>query len=174
MGGPSSTTLLHALGRSGSRSVIDAFCARGGQALRELLAALLDPPPRLEGADPVNGRAVYEEEEECLSRLAVAHPAVFVEVVQEQPGLLDLFAVLSAAGRVPGAETTEWLLRNLRHRRGTHRWLALSALLERNERRVAPKLRALLKDRDGRVAFKAIEGLCRWGSPDDVPALLEP
>ncbi|MBW2454933.1 MAG: hypothetical protein JRI68_10495 [Deltaproteobacteria bacterium] len=170
---PSATTLLHALGRPGSRAVIDAFCARGGAALRELLRALLDPPPPLDLAEPVNGRAVFEEEEECLVRLAVKHPRIFVWEVRAHSELLDRLNVLSAVGRVPGKATTEWLLEALTQRWGTNRWLALTYLLDRNERRVVPKLSKLLADRDGLVAFVAIQGFRRWGTPADVPALLD-
>jgi len=169
---PDATTLLHALGRPGARAVIDAFCGRGGAALRELLAALSSPPPLPADAEPVNGRAVVEEEEECLCRLAMAHPRIFVWELRDHPELLDRLNVLAAVGRVPGKATTDWLLEALDQRRGTLRWLALSALLRRNERRVIPRLGALLKDRDGLVAHEAVEGLRRWGTAADVPALL--
>jgi hypothetical protein len=175
MSDPGVDELLDSLGRADARPVMDRFCARGEEALEELLDALAGPAVEKEPrADrpPVNGRAYMEDLEETLGRLARAHADAFVPMLQRRLALLDRFVVLSAVASVRRPETTAWLLDALGSRSGHNRWLALGELLCRQAPEVRPRLLALLRDRDSLVRFEAVSGLRRWGTPEAIDALL--
>jgi len=107
-----------------------------------------------------------EDLEDLLSRLAVAFTATFVEEVLREPALVGSFAVLSAAGQVPGPAAAELLEQALASRDGSMRWLALTRLVERSDPRLVPRLAGLLRDRDGLVVFAAVGAARRWGGEE--------
>lgn len=177
MEAPTAIALLSSLGRGFGESLADAYCARGPDAVDELLAALAAPHVAPDGArrdrlEPANNRAYAEELEDCLGRLADAYPERFVEAVATRPALRERFVVLAVLGRMEAPRATAWLLEALSQSSGHNRWVALSALLARREERVVPHLPRLLRDRDSSVAFCAVDGLRRWGEASNLDALL--
>ncbi|WP_434421260.1 HEAT repeat domain-containing protein [Nannocystis pusilla] len=168
---PSLSTLLAALGGLDAASTIAAYCARGPAGVREFLAALLSEN-RLATARGPSRRAIENDAYACLMQLAERYPQTFLGEVREQSATLDRADVVSALASVPGADAVAILLAALGHRKGTIRWHALYALLSRGQVEVAPRLAKLLLDRDGAVRETAVEGLRRWGTADDLPALV--
>ncbi|HUH01177.1 MAG TPA: HEAT repeat domain-containing protein [Kofleriaceae bacterium] len=160
--------LLRALGTNDGRSAIDAFCAGGAAALVGLLDAMAQRVQFSNDAHPADYSADLDD---CMVRLARANPDVFVAELEQRPELLQHGAVLAAAGRVPGEQTTGWLLEALADSNGMRRWHALRMLLARCEPRVRPSLRGLLRDRDSSVRFAATDGLRRWGGLADIDEL---
>lgn len=162
--------VLNVAGTVEARASLDAFAARGAPALRELLEALRDPP------EGVRRDAHYADRDaditDLVGRLASAHPATFIAHVTEAKELLEHSSVLAAAGRVRSEATDAWIFEALSHSNQSHRWRALSILLERDDDRVAPRLRKLLRDRSSSVRFAAADGLRRWGGLEDIPELL--
>jgi hypothetical protein len=168
---PTLSTLLAALGGLDAASTIAAYCARGPASVREFLAALLSEN-RLTRARGPSRRALENDAHACLLQLAEHYPQTFLKDVREHPATIDRAEVVSALGKIPGADAAELLIAALGHRKGTIRWHALYALLSRGQVEVAPHLAKLLRDRDGAVREAAVEGLRRWGTADDLPALV--
>lgn len=168
---PTLSTLLAALGGIDAPSTIVAFCARGPASVHEFLAALLSES-RFTTARGSSRRAIENDAHACLVQLAASYPQTFLKGVREHPATLDRAEVVSAVATVPGADATELLLAALGHRKGTIRWHALVALLRRGPIEVASHLAKLLRDRDGAVRETAVEALRRWGTADDLPALV--
>ena len=170
MQAPDVDQLLRALGGPEALRTIDAYCDRGPAVIAELFAALLAPlPPILDR----NGRAVFEDEELCLHRLATRHPEAFLAQLDAHPKLADQGAVVSALVHIPGPVAEQRLLAALKRPGGWNRWIALRGLLRRGCAAVLPHLPRLLRDRDSTVSFTALEGLRRWGRGEHVPALLK-
>lgn len=159
-----------AFGTADAARSIDACCAAGPDVIAALFIALLAPSGV--GPDERDGRAVFEDEELCLSRLAAAYPEQFLAQLDAHPKIATRATVVGALAQIPGPDAEQRLLAALRHRRGWNRWIALRGLLARDSEAVAPQLAKLLRDRDSTVAFTALDGLRRWGRPADVPALL--
>jgi hypothetical protein len=143
--------------------------ALGERAVEEVLEAL--GAGEAVGGPGANGRAVFEDLEDLLSQVALAHPARWLARVARTPALLERLSVLSATGRVPEPAAGELMLRALESRDGSLRWLALTRLLERGDRRVVPRLGKLLQDRDGLVVFVALGASRRWGGAEQLPEL---
>lgn len=168
---PTLSTLLASLGRPEAASTIVAYCARGPEGVAEFFAEIL-AGARLGMASGRSGRAVENDEHECLMRLAAAHPEEFVTQVRAHPAMIDRLGVLGALATVPGRDAADLLLAALSHRKGTLRWHALYGLLRRGHADVAPRLARLLRDRDGAVRSTAVEALRRWGTARDVEPLV--
>jgi hypothetical protein len=160
---------FRSFGSSGAAEAREAVLARGERAVEEVCAALRAGAPL--GEPGANGRAVVEDLEDLLSRLASAYTASFVEEVLRAPALVGSFAVLSAAGQVPGPAAAALLEQALASRDGSMRWLALTRLIERSDPRLVPLLGKLLADRDGLVVFAAVGALRRWGGAEHLDGL---
>jgi len=160
---------FRSLGASGGAEARAAVLALGERAAGEVCAALRAGVPL--GGPGANGRAVVEDLEDLLSRLALAHPARLLEEVRRAPELLDSFSMLSALGRVPGPEAAALLEQALASRDGSRRWLALTRLTARADLRLVPRLGELLRDRDGLVVFAAVGAARRWGGEELLEAL---
>ncbi|MCY0988357.1 HEAT repeat domain-containing protein [Nannocystis sp. ILAH1] len=171
MSEPTLSTLLAVLGGLDAASTIAAYCARGPASVREFLAALLTEN-RLTTARGPSRRAIENDAHACLMKLVESYPQTFLKEVREHPATIDRAEVVSALAKIPGADAAELLMAALGHRKGTIRWHALYALLSRGQVEVAPRLAKLLLDRDGAVRETAVEGLRRWGTADDLPALV--
>lgn len=168
---PTLSTLLAALGDLDAASTIAAYCAHGPASVREFLTALLTEN-RLTTARGSSRRAIENDAHACLMQLAEHYPQTFLSEVREQPATLDRVEVIGALAKIPGPDAAELLIAALGHRKGTIRWHALYALLSRGQVEVARRLAKLLRDRDGAVRETAVEGLRRWGTADDLPALV--
>jgi len=159
--------LLEALGTARAGAAIDRAMASGSDALEALLQALARSARFETEAHPADYSADLDD---CLSRLARAHPDVFVAGVQRWPAVLERDAVWVAAAGVRRPEADGWLFGAL-DRRGGGRARALSLLLRRGDARVAPRLAAMLADRSTSVQLDAADGLRRWGTVIDLGAL---
>jgi hypothetical protein len=159
-------------GAAGHRELRDRLIAGGPAAAVGLLEELADPSPgrpRDGGGHPSD---IMADLEETVTAVARAHPAAFVATVARIPALLDRFDVLCGLGRVPGPESSEWLLEALGASSGFHRRIALHALVDRGEPRAIAQLRRRLRDRDSGVRGVAADGLRRWGGPEDIDELI--
>jgi len=161
--------LLRALGGRGSAAAIEAFCARGPAAVTDLLQALAD---RVRFENDSHPADYYADFDDCLARLARAHPDRFVDTVARRPDLLQWSGVLGAIGEIAGERTADWLHGALEASSGLDRWRALRLLLACHDLPVRAKLAGLLRDRDSSVRFEAADGLRRWGEPAAIEPLL--
>jgi hypothetical protein len=162
--------LLARLGTAEFAKASAALAARGADGGKALLRAL-SRGGALGSAD-ANGRAVMEDLETQLVELAHAHPEVLVEGAAQLPALTKSFAFVSALSRIPSADAAAHLVVLLDDRDGAIRWLALEALLRREDPRAIAHLAKATRDRDSLVVFAAVVAMRRWSTVDDVPRLL--
>jgi hypothetical protein len=162
--------LYLALGDGDFQAALDAFRAQGGDA-RQFMDGLAAQPAF--GRPKVNGRAVMEDFEYCLSQFARSEPLVVLEAARRRPELLQDFAFVSALRAIEMPEATELLLQVSTGKGGALRWLALEALLARKEPRAIARLNEATNDRDGLVVFSAVVALRRYAQLSDLPRLLE-
>ncbi|MFH1463755.1 MAG: HEAT repeat domain-containing protein [Pseudomonadota bacterium] len=160
---------LVALGSRDASATRAALVACGEDAVGATCVALLRGDAL--GSPGANGRAVFEDLEDLLVSLARAHPARWLDAVARAPDLMERMPALSATGWIEGPEAAALLHRALGSRDGTLRWLALSRLWERRDPGLAPRLGALLSDRDGLVVHVAVKALRAVGGAEHLPAL---
>jgi hypothetical protein len=165
------SSLSHALGTRRFEESYGAMLeALGAAALLDALLAALETNEPL-GEPDANGRAVFEDIESCLVRLAHLEADRFLDRIAPRPSLLASFPVVSALTRLEGPRAEGLLESLVGSRSGSIRWLALSALVERSSTLVGPLLGPSLRDRDGLVVFAAVCGLRRLGASEHLAAL---
>jgi hypothetical protein len=163
--------LVAAAGASHHRELRDRLVAGGPAAAVAFLEELADPSPGRDRDGGGHPSDIMADLEETAAALAATHPGAFVATVSRIPALLDHFDVLCGLARIPGPESSDWLLAALGASSGFHRRIALGALVDRHEPRAIAQLRRRLRDRDSGVRWVAADGLRRWGGPEDIAEL---
>lgn len=164
--------LLGKLGSRAARAAMESWAeALVPESAKALLDELLEPDSR-ENPAGFNGRAYVEDVEDCIGALARRFPEPLLDALESRPSLRSRLGVFGPVSRLRDPRVTDWLREALESRDGGQRTLGLQGLLDRHDPEVRDRLGPLLADRHMGVAFAAADGLRRWGTSRDLPALL--